>query len=99
LGPIFIDKDNKGNDAMGFMTRVARFFLVHDAKKVKNVPNEHKMSQVVIKYPEWAFNIPGGLKIYQHFQSQGPPKFTQSGIFGLKINHLATLHDQIGRIF
>jgi hypothetical protein len=29
---------------------------------------------------------------------QDPPKFTQTGIFGLKTNHLATL-DQIGPIF
>jgi hypothetical protein len=35
--------------------------------------------------------IPNGHKIYQHFPSQGFPKFTQIGIFGLKINHLATL--------
>jgi hypothetical protein len=27
----------------------------------------------------------------QHFPFQGPPKFTNIGIFGLKINHLATL--------
>jgi hypothetical protein len=26
-----------------------------------------------------------------HFTFLGPPKFTQIGIFGLKINHLATL--------
>jgi hypothetical protein len=30
--------------------------------------------------------------IYQPFPIQGPPKFTQIGIFGLKIYHLATLH-------
>jgi hypothetical protein len=30
-------------------------------------------------------------KIDQHFPFQGTPKFTQSGIFGLKIYHLATL--------
>jgi hypothetical protein len=29
--------------------------------------------------------------MYQHFPLQGPPKFTQIRIFGLKINHLATL--------
>jgi hypothetical protein len=29
--------------------------------------------------------------MYQHFPFQGPPKFTQIGIFGLKTNHLATL--------
>jgi hypothetical protein len=27
----------------------------------------------------------------QHFPFQGLPKFTQNGICGLKINHLATL--------
>jgi hypothetical protein len=37
-----------------------------------------------------AINIPNGHKIYQHFPFQGPPKFTQMGIFGLK-NHLASL--------
>jgi hypothetical protein len=31
------------------------------------------------------------IKKYQHFPFQGPPKFTQIAIFGLKINHLATL--------
>jgi hypothetical protein len=31
-------------------------------------------------------------KIYQHLPLQDPPKFTQIGIFGLKINHLATLY-------
>jgi hypothetical protein len=31
------------------------------------------------------------LKIFQYFSTKGPPKFTQIGIFGLKINHLATL--------
>jgi hypothetical protein len=29
--------------------------------------------------------------VYQNFPIRGPPKFTQTGIFGLKINHLATL--------
>jgi hypothetical protein len=31
------------------------------------------------------------MKIYQHLPLQDPPKFTQNGIFGLKIYHLATL--------
>jgi hypothetical protein len=38
--------------------------------------------------------IPNGSKIFQmvqYFPFQGPPKFTQIRIFGLKINHLATL--------
>jgi hypothetical protein len=32
--------------------RVARFFLVHDTKTGENAPNEHKMCQMVIKYPK-----------------------------------------------
>jgi hypothetical protein len=35
--------------------------------------------------------VPNGHKIYQHFPFKGPPKYTKIGIFGLKINHLATL--------
>jgi hypothetical protein len=29
--------------------------------------------------------------MYKHFSFQGPQKFTQIGILGLKTNHLATL--------
>jgi hypothetical protein len=36
--------------------------------------------------------VPNGYKIYQHLPLQDPPKFTQIGIFGLKIYHLAILH-------
>jgi hypothetical protein len=36
-------------------------------------------------------NIPNGHMIYQHLTLQDPPKFTQVGIFCLKIYHLATL--------
>jgi hypothetical protein len=43
------------------------------------------------KYTKWPENIPNGHKISQHFPLQDPPKFTQIGIFGLKIKHLATL--------
>jgi hypothetical protein len=55
---------------------------VHDpktGKSVPNVPNGHKISQMAVKY----------INIYQ--STSGPPKFTHIGIFGLKINHLATL--------
>jgi hypothetical protein len=38
-----------------------------------------------------AENRPSGHKIYQHLPLQDPPKFTQIGILGLKIYHLATL--------
>jgi hypothetical protein len=36
--------------------------------------------------------------MYQHIPLQDPPKFTQIGIFGLKIYNLATLHGET-RIF
>jgi hypothetical protein len=35
--------------------------------------------------------ITNGQRIHQPFPFQGPQKFTQIGIFGLKIYHLATL--------
>jgi hypothetical protein len=39
---------------------VVRFFLAHDTKTGKNVPNEHAVCQL----PQ---NIPNGHKMYQHF--------------------------------
>jgi hypothetical protein len=50
-------------------------------KRRENVPNAHK----------WLLNIPKGHKIYQYFPFQGPSKFPSFRIFGLRINHLATL--------
>jgi hypothetical protein len=47
--------------------RVARFFLLHDTKTGKNVPNEPKMYQMVIKYPKSPQTFPNSHKIYQHF--------------------------------
>jgi hypothetical protein len=41
-------------------SRVARFFLEHDNKTGKNVPNEHKM---VMECPKCPQNIPDGHKI------------------------------------
>jgi hypothetical protein len=43
------------------------------------------------KYTKWQQNIPNNHKIYKHLPLQDPPKFTQIGIFSLKIGHLATL--------
>jgi hypothetical protein len=34
--------------------------------------------------------------MYQHHPLPEPPKFTQIGIFGLKINHLETLPEPLG---
>jgi hypothetical protein len=36
--------------------------------------------------------------IHQHFPFEGPPKFTQMAIFGLKINLLAT-HSLMRAVF
>jgi hypothetical protein len=53
----------------------------HDTKTRKNVPNEHKMYQMVKKYPECLQNISNGHKIDHQFSIYDPPKFTQLGIF------------------
>jgi hypothetical protein len=43
------------------------------------------------KYSKLPLNITNGHKIYHHhLPSQDPPEFTQIGIFGFKICHLAT---------
>jgi hypothetical protein len=73
-------------------TRVARFFLSHETKTGKNVPNEHKMYQMVIKYPKCHQNVSNSCKIYPHFPIYiRPSKFYPNWIFGLKRKHLATL--------
>jgi hypothetical protein len=65
----------------------------------KKLPNDHKMYQMTINITNLRKNILICGKIYQmaikyanifHY-IQDPPKFTQSGILGLKIYHLATL--------
>jgi hypothetical protein len=41
--------------------RVARFFLVQTYQNGKNIPNDHKLYQMAIKYSKW-----------QHFESGNP---------------------------
>jgi hypothetical protein len=57
-----------------------------------------KIYQIATKLPNGNKNVPRGRNIFQTdieythlFPLKDPPKFTQIGIFGLKINHLATL--------
>jgi hypothetical protein len=62
-------------------------------QKGKNIPNDHKMYQMDIKYTKWQSIIPNGHNIYQHFPIHSKallniPKF---GFLSLKIYHLATL--------
>jgi hypothetical protein len=45
---------------------------------------------MAIKCTKWPLYISNGCRIYQPFPFPAPAKFTQIGIFGLKINHLAT---------
>jgi hypothetical protein len=56
-----------GISNFGVGCRVARFFLLHDTKTVKNVQNEYKMYQMVMKYPKLPNIIPNGHKMYKHF--------------------------------
>jgi hypothetical protein len=72
------------------MTRVARFIVVQTYQNGKNIPNHHKINQTTIKYTKIPKNIPNGHKKTKHLQFQHPPNFTQIGIFGFIINHLAT---------
>jgi hypothetical protein len=59
----------------------------------QNIPNGHKMYQMATKYTKSPQNIPNGRKIdrpnshkiYRHRTKQDPRKFTQFGIFCLKI--------------
>jgi hypothetical protein len=56
-----------------------------------NIPKREKYHNNTkwqsIRYTEWPQNRPN----VQHLSLQDPPKFTQIGIFGMKVYHLATL--------
>jgi hypothetical protein len=71
-----------------FSIRFARFLLVQHTKTGKTY-------QMTIKYTKWSQNIPNGRKIdnnmCQYLSLQDSPKFTQIGILGLKLYHLANL--------
>jgi hypothetical protein len=68
-----------------------------------NTHNREKYTKMNTKYTNWPQNIrncskidQNGHKMYQHLSLKDTQKFTRSGIFGLKIYHLATLH--FGRV-
>jgi hypothetical protein len=50
-----------------------------------NIPDVYKILQMVIRYTQ----------IYHPFLFQYPPKYTQIGIFGMQLNHLATLYQTV----
>jgi hypothetical protein len=70
-----------------------QIFLRTRHQRGKNIPNDRKIYQMAIRYFLWTQTWPNGHKICQDFPLQGPPKFTQIGIFGLRTNHLATLSE------
>jgi hypothetical protein len=47
------------------------------------------------KTTKWSYDRPNGHTMYKHLPLQDLTKFTQIGIFGLKIYHLATLASTI----
>jgi hypothetical protein len=77
--------------AASLSSRVARLFSVKYTKTWRNVQKRSQHFQMATQYNKCPLNIPNGHKIYQYFPFQGPPKYTQGGIFGMKIFHLASL--------
>jgi hypothetical protein len=51
----------------------------------KNIPQSMYIKLPYLKYTNWSKSRPNGHKVYQHHPLQDPPKFTQIGIFGLKM--------------
>jgi hypothetical protein len=72
-------------------SKVARLLLAKYTKTCANIPNYRNTYQMVNKYTKFLSNISYDHKIYPHSPFQGPPKYTQIGIFGKKICHLAKL--------
>jgi hypothetical protein len=75
-----------------YLSRVARFFLSTTYQNGYKIPNVHKIYAVnEQKDISNGHKLNGHIK-YQHYPLQDPPKYTQIGIFGMQIYHLATLH-------
>jgi hypothetical protein len=55
------------------------------------MPNDYKIYHMAVKYIKWP-------KIFQQNPLQDLQKFTQIGIFGFKIYHLATLPNTYNKI-
>jgi hypothetical protein len=64
------------------------FFWYNKPKRGIYIPMDYKVYQMVTKGLK---KRQKGPKIYQHIPLQDTTNFTQIGIFGLKINHLATM--------
>jgi hypothetical protein len=74
--------------------RADRFSWSKQTKNGKNIQNDHKLYQKALNCTKMAVKYKFQMLIkyiQQHFPFQGPPNFTNVGIFGLKKKHLATL--------
>jgi hypothetical protein len=64
-----------------------------------NIPEREKIYPITMKCTQWPQNVPNSSKKTKwpknisRFSNLGAPKFTQIGILGLKIKHMATLPD------
>jgi hypothetical protein len=56
-----------------------------------NIPKREEIYQITTNMHQMTVKQTNLNKIFQHLLFQDPPKFTQIGIFCLKICHLATL--------
>jgi capsular polysaccharide biosynthesis protein len=74
-----------------FLDQGCQIFSVQHTKTGKRYTKEPKMYQMAIHLYNLAVNRQHDHKKYQHLPLQDLLKFTQIGIFGLKIYHLATL--------
>jgi hypothetical protein len=61
-------------------TRVARFLLVHDTKIGKNVPNDQKVFQMIIKYLKCPYDFPNGIEYINVFQSKAFQNLPKLGV-------------------
>jgi hypothetical protein len=68
-------------------TQGCQIFLTQYTNMGENIQN----FQMSITFTKWPLHIPNGNNIYRHLPFKGPPKFTQTEIFCLKVHHLATL--------
>jgi hypothetical protein len=92
LGTIWVVKSNPARDTGRDGTTRPRLPDFSRSKHTKT----GQLYQIGTNYTKRPYIIPNGHKLYQTAVKytnifQGPPKYTPIRIFGLKINHLATL--------
>jgi hypothetical protein len=90
------------------LEKVARFFGPNIPKREKYIyqmaPYFTKWPQIIpngrklCTYTKWLLIIRNGRKIHRHLPFQGRTKYAQIGILNLRLNHLATLGLEKGRV-